>query len=78
MTAENATAEMLRLRTELASNLKALVIERGLTQKRAAELFGVVQPRVSSLMNDKIEQFGLDTLAAMTLRAGLKIKIRVT
>jgi predicted XRE-type DNA-binding protein len=67
-------AAHLRIRADLMIELSKLIEARGLTQKSAASLFGVSQPRVSDLINGKIERFSIDTLVAMLGRAGVGIK----
>ena len=51
--------------------------ERGLTQTRAARLFGVTQPRVSDLVRGRIELFSIDALVEMLGRAGIGLAIRL-
>jgi predicted XRE-type DNA-binding protein len=54
------------------------VIEsRGLTQKKAAKLFGVTQPRVSDLVRGKIDLFSIDMLVNMLALAGVKVSLTV-
>jgi predicted XRE-type DNA-binding protein len=48
------------------------------TQKEAAELFEVSQPRVSDLVRGKIELFTIDTLVDMLARAGIRVELRTT
>ena len=67
-------AENLRIRADLMIELSKLIKDRALTQAAAASLFGVSQPRISDLMNGKIERFSIDTLVAMLGRAGIGIK----
>lgn len=70
-------AEHLRVRADLMIALGRLIEERGLTQVKAAELFGVSQPRVSDLMRGKIDRFSVDTLIAMLGAAGVKVRVTV-
>jgi predicted XRE-type DNA-binding protein len=72
-----AEAENMRLRSSLMMALKEHISREGLTQRRAAEVFGVTQPRVSDLIRGKIELFGLDSLVNMAAAAGLRVEIRV-
>lgn len=55
--------------------LSKLIEDRGLTQGRAAELFGVTQPRISDLVRGKVDRFSIDTLIAMLGHAGVKVQI---
>ena len=70
-------AENLKLRSSLMMALKAHITNNGLSQSRAAKLFGVTQPRVSDLMRGKINLFGLDALVNMATAAGLHVEMRI-
>jgi predicted XRE-type DNA-binding protein len=72
-----AQAENMRLRSALIMALKDHIASEGLSQSRAAKVFGVTQPRVSDLMRGKIELFGLDTLVNMLAAAGLHVEVHV-
>jgi len=67
-------AENLRVRSDLMIELTKLIEARGLTQVRAAKLFGVSQPRVSDLVRGKIGRFSIDTLVAMFGHAGIRVR----
>jgi predicted XRE-type DNA-binding protein len=60
------------------SVLSHYISHEGLTQKQAAELFEVNQPRVSDLMRGKIERFTIDMLITMLSRTGKKIQVKVS
>ncbi len=68
-------AEHLRVRSQLMIELSTLIEDRGLTQARAAALFGVSQPRVSDLVRGKIDRFSIDTLIAMLGQAGVRVQL---
>lgn len=70
-------AEHLRLRSLLMIELRKLIEARGLSQKEAAALFGVTQPRVSDLVRGKITLFSLDTLVDMLAHAGARVELVV-
>ena len=70
-------AEHLRLRSLLMIEVRKLIAARGLTQKEAAALFGVTQPRVSDLVRGKITLFSLDTLVDMLAHAGARVELVV-
>lgn len=69
-------AEHLRVRADLMIALSRVIQERGLTQVKAAQLFGVSQPRVSDLVRGKIHRFSIDTLVEMLGHAGVRVEIR--
>lgn len=70
-------AEHLRLRSLLMIEVRKLIERRGLTQKEAALLFGVTQPRISDLVRGKIELFSIDTLVDMLAQAGARVELVV-
>ncbi len=72
-----AQAENMKLRSALMMALKDHIASEGLSQSRAAKVFGVTQPRVSDLIRGKIELFGLDTLVNMLAAAGLHVEVHV-
>jgi len=65
----------LRVRADLMIALSKLIEDRGLTQVKAAKLFGVSQPRVSDLVRGKIERFSVDTLIAMLGAADVQVTV---
>lgn len=70
-------AENMKLRSSLMMALKDHIEREGLSQSRAAKVFGVTQPRVSDLVRGKIQLFGLDSLVNMAVAAGLHIEMTV-
>jgi predicted XRE-type DNA-binding protein len=72
-----AQAENMRLRSSLMMALKDHIAREGLSQRKAAQLFGVTQPRVSDLVRGRIDLFGLDSLVNMAAAAGLHVELHV-
>lgn len=70
-------AESLRLRAELMIGVRRLIQARKLTQRSAANLLGVTQPRISDLIRGKIDLFSIDTLVNMLARAGMRVQLRI-
>jgi predicted XRE-type DNA-binding protein len=70
-------AHNLKIRGELMMAITRLIDRRGMTQKEAAELFGVTQPRVSDVVRGKIELFTIDALVKMLGSAGVKVRLLV-
>jgi predicted XRE-type DNA-binding protein len=68
-------AENLRIRSELMARLGRVIEEERLTQVEAAQLLGVTQPRVSTLVRGKIDLFSIDTLVKMLSRAGVRVTV---
>jgi predicted XRE-type DNA-binding protein len=61
------------LMIEIAEKLESLC----LTQAKIADILVITQPRVSALLQGKIEDFRLDSLVDMANRLGLKVSIRI-
>jgi predicted XRE-type DNA-binding protein len=70
-----AEAENLKVRADLMHRLRKVIESQGLTQARAAQLFGVSQPRVSDLTRGKIGRFSVDTLIEMLGHAGIEVHV---
>ena len=49
-------------RAQVMSRISEIIQERGLTQKDAAGVLGIPQPKVSCLMNGKLSMFSLEHL----------------
>ena len=67
----------LKLRSALLIEITEKLGGQGLTQARIADILCISQPRVSALLQGKIENFRLDTLVDMANRLGLQVSIRV-
>ena len=67
----------LKLRSALLIEITEKLDGQGLTQAKIAEMLCISQPRVSALLQGKIENFRLDTLVDMASRLGLQVSIRV-
>lgn len=63
-------AERLALQVYLSEQIRTFVKRQGLTQAKAAEFFDVPQPKISRIMNDKLEGFTIDYLVRMLARTG--------
>ncbi len=48
---------------------------RGLTQVQAARWFGVSQPRISHLVQNRTDRFTADTLVNMLAHAGIRLSL---
>lgn len=75
-------AERMKIRSELMIVLSEyvkneLLGERQLSGKQAGDILGLTQPRVSYLVNGKIQKFSLDTLVEIASRAGFHVKMEV-
>ena len=57
-----AHPERVLARAQVMTRISAIIRERGLTQKKAAALLDIPQPKVSCLMNGKLSMFSLEHL----------------
>jgi predicted XRE-type DNA-binding protein len=72
---QDAEASELLRKSELMAQLEQYVSRNGITQAKAAQVFGVSQPRVSDLMNGKLSVFSLDELVRMYEATGSRIRL---
>lgn len=70
-----AEAANLQMRSRLIMALEDIISERRLTQKDAAKVLGVSQPRISDLVRGRIDKFSLDALVQMLHRAGYTVSL---
>ena len=67
----------LKLRSALLIEITEKLGGQDLTQARIADIRRISQPRVSALLQGKMENFRLDSLVDMANRLGLQVSIRV-
>ena len=72
-----AEAQDLRIRSGMIIALRKFIKEKKLTQARAAKLLGVTQPRMSDLLNGKIDLFSMGTLVKLLAKAGFQVEINI-
>lgn len=70
-------AENLKIRADLMREIMGIIRERVMKQKKAAELFGVSQPRISELMRGRINEFSIDSLVNMLAHAGMTVDVSI-
>lgn len=66
----------LALRGQLGLLIEDLIEARGLTQGKAAQLFGVPQPTISKIVNRRLGNLSLAFLLRMLVRAGLPFSLK--
>jgi predicted XRE-type DNA-binding protein len=64
-------------KAELANKISVLIRERKLTQKKAAELLGIDQPKVSMLLRGRLTGFSIERLMRFLMLLGQDIRISV-
>ena len=66
--------ERAKLMSDLQQHLQNHI---GGTQVQVAEMLGITQPRLSDLLNDRIDKFSLDGLVSLAKKAGLRVTVSV-
>jgi predicted XRE-type DNA-binding protein len=67
-------ASELQTRADLMSVIRDIVQDNNWKQSEAAEKMGLTQPRVSNLLNGKIDKFSIDLLMTCLYRLGYRFK----
>jgi predicted XRE-type DNA-binding protein len=68
-------SEHLLVRADLLIQVQKTVASRRLTQKKAAKVLRVTQPRVSDLLRGRIDLFSTDALIDMLARLGVGVRL---
>lgn len=69
--------EVRLAKAELAARIAAVLRERDLTQKQAAELLGLDQPKISAIVRGKLSGFTIDRLLRFLADLGCDVEISV-
>ena len=72
-----AEAHNLLLRAELTLRAERFIKDNKLTPAAAAKALGLAQPRLNQLLKGKFEEFSIDALVKMLVKAGLRVELRV-
>jgi predicted XRE-type DNA-binding protein len=70
-------AALMTMRAQLMTDLRGLLADRGWTQAQAAAALGVSQSRISDLVRGKWQQFSLDMLVTLAVRAGRRVRVEL-
>ncbi|PAJ75224.1 XRE family transcriptional regulator [Pseudoalteromonas sp. NBT06-2] len=74
ITEDNAEASDLQTRSDLMIAIRDIIKSNKWSQAIAAEQMGLTQPRVSDLVNGRIEKFSIDKLMNCLYRIGFRFK----
>lgn len=72
---DQTEARHLKIRATLMNAIIYYIEENEMTQIEAAELFEVTQPRISNLLNGKINLFSIDTLVTMLSMVNIPVAL---
>ena len=70
--------ELLLAKADLVVAIIRTIRERELTQKQAAELMGIDQPKISALLRGQTRGYTLDRLFKLLVRLGCHIDLQVS
>ncbi|MBX9788082.1 MAG: helix-turn-helix domain-containing protein [Pirellulales bacterium] len=71
-------ADELLAKSELALRIYRIIKRRRLTQATAGKLLGISQPKVSALLNGRLDGFSTDRLFRFLNKLGCDVKITVS
>jgi predicted XRE-type DNA-binding protein len=75
--ADQQIDESIRLKQQLMDEIADGRKEASVTQATAAEVLHVTRPRVSDVVNHKVEKFTIDALVGMLSRIGKRVRLAV-
>lgn len=70
-------SDELLAKARLAGRISDIIDERGLTQKEAAKLLGVDQPKVSMIVRGHLDRFSIDRLMQFLTKFNQEIEITI-
>lgn len=70
--------EQYAAKAELAAKILTIVQRRGLTQTATGKLLGITQPKVSALLNGRLDGFSSDRLFRFLNSLGCDVRITVS
>lgn len=71
---DKSLASEYQTRSDLMLVIRDLINYKGWEQKEAAKNLGLTQPRVSDLVNGRIEKFSIDKLMSCLYKVGYRFK----
>ncbi|MDA8150194.1 MAG: helix-turn-helix transcriptional regulator [Nitrospiraceae bacterium] len=73
-----AEAEHLMIRSRLMIEVEKFVERSKLSQREAAKMLGITQPRLNDLLQGKIQKFSIDALVKMLAKVGIHVDVHVS
>jgi predicted XRE-type DNA-binding protein len=65
-------------KAKLARQIETIIEERGLTQKEAAAILGIGQPKISALVRGRLRDFSTERLMQLLTRFDLNVEITLS
>jgi predicted XRE-type DNA-binding protein len=69
--------ETIRIKRQLMDEIAQWIKSGKVTQTAAAQVLQVTRPRVSDVVNHKVQKFTIDALVAMVSRIGKQVQLAV-
>ncbi len=73
-----AEADHLMIRSRLMIEVEKFVERSKLSQRAAAKMLGVTQPRLNDLRQGKVQKFSIDALVKMLSNVGIRVDVHVS
>ncbi len=70
-------AESIRIKRQLMDEIASWIEAESVTQSAAARVLQVTRPRVSDVVNHKVQKFTIDALVVMLSRIGKQVQLAV-
>ena len=65
------------IKAEMMAQVDAWIKREKITQMQAAQILQVSRPRVTDIVNRKVEKFSIDTLVDLLGRVGMKVQFTI-
>lgn len=72
---KSASQQLIENKLLLIDAMSHWMVENNLKQSQAAEILGVSRPRVSDMVNRKLDKFTLDTLVSFVAKTGRSVQL---
>ena len=69
--------ELALVKAQLVQRIRGIIADRKLTQKKAGEILGLDQPKVSALVRGRVEGYSIDRLFRFLNALGQRVEITV-
>lgn len=74
---KNASQQLIESKLILVNAMRDWIEENQLKQAEAASILGVSRPRVSDMVNGKLEKFTLDALVSFVAKTGRSVQLQL-
>ena len=75
---EKEEADSLLIRSQLLGEIKQYIRDSEMSLRSAATFFGVSHPRISDIMQGRIDKFKIDYLVDLLGKTGKRVTINIT